>query len=480
MGHRLSIFKNTLALAVPHVINPFISFLLILIISRYLGVEGLGQYSLVLAYVGIFTTFASLGLGDLIVREVARNPEDIHTYFFNAGTFGTISSLISLLAMNAFVAAMGYEKEVAQAAFIMSLSLMASTAMVYMEAIFRSLEKSEYIALTYVVENALRVGMCVLLLLNGYGIVALFAAVLCTRIFAVLLLYCFYKKTVGPPECRFKPEVWRSLARQAPTFTSIAIFSTIHLSMDQIMLSKLQTIESVGIYSAADKLLAICKTVPVAFASALLPFFTKKMVAGTKELQELALNSLRYISLMTFPLVAGTVVLGDLFIAEIYGQKFVAAGPVLRLHIVSLIPFSMVYVLAQVLIATDNQKVDLKINMVAAVVNFVLNFLLIPPFAEMGAVAATLLSIVVFNELQGLYVRKFLFGLPLLKTVHKILIASLVMAAITYWLRDWNIFLNVALSATAYGILILALGAISREEVQFLTGFLRASRKEED
>jgi O-antigen/teichoic acid export membrane protein len=479
MGHRLSIFKNTLALAVPNVINPFVSFLLILVISRYLGVEGLGQYSLVLAYAGIFTTFASLGLGDLIVREIAKNPRDIHTYFFNAVAFGLVSSLVSVLAMNTFVAVMGYEKEVARAAFVMSLSLTASTTAMYLEAVFRSIEKSQYIALTYMLENTLKVGVCGALVLQGYGIVPLFAAVLCTRVFAVALLLYFYKKVVGAPEFRFSRELWKNLAKQAPTFSSIAIFSTIHLSMDQIMLSKLQSIESVGVYSAADKLLAICKTIPVAFASALLPFFTKKVVVGSKELQELALNSIRHISLLTFPIVAGTVVLGDVFIAQIYGEKFFASGPVLCLHILSLIPFSMVYILAQTLIASDNQRVDLIINIIAAALNFGLNLALIPLLGVMGAVAATLLSIIVFNELQCWYIRRFLFQLPVFRTLHRILIASVAMAAFTFAVRDWNVILNVALSATVYAALVIALGAISREELQFLKEFVRSYRKEE-
>ncbi|HMK33771.1 MAG TPA: flippase [Desulfomonilaceae bacterium] len=473
MGSRLSLFKNTFALAVPNVLNPFISFVLILMISRSLGVDGLGEYSLVLAYVGIFSTFASLGLGDLVVRELARNPEDVHTFFVNAGVFGAISSLASMIIMDACVLAMGYGQEVVKATVIMSFSLVASTAMTYLEAIFRSVEKSKYIALTYLAENALRVGACVLLLLNGYGIIALFFAVLVSRILALLMLFSFYRKLLGMPGWRFKPEIWRTLWKEAPTFTSIAIFSTIHLSLDQIMLSKLQTIESVGIYSAADRLLSICKTVPVAFASALLPFFSQRMATGFQGLRRITEDSLRYLSLVLFPVVVGTVVLGDSIITMMYGATFVAAGPVLRLHIVSLIPFSAVFVLAQVLIATDNQRTDLKINMVAALVNFVLNFVLIPPYGAMGAAVATLLSILVFHTLQYLYIKSYLFRLSFFGITHRALFGSLAMGAFTYAFRDWNLFLNVGVSAALYFFFAIALGAISRDDLATLTGWIK-------
>jgi len=69
-----SILKNTFALFLTNLLNPIVSFLLVLVISRYLGVEGLGQYSLVMSYVAIFGALASLGLGSLLVREVAKSP----------------------------------------------------------------------------------------------------------------------------------------------------------------------------------------------------------------------------------------------------------------------------------------------------------------------------------------------------------------------------------------------------------------------
>lgn len=468
MGLRLSIFKNTLALSVPNVLNPFISFVLVLVISRYLGVKGLGQYSLVLSYMWIFNTLAALGLGDLVVREVARRPDHTHKFLFNAGIFGSISSLVAMLAMNGLIVVMRYDQEVVYAAFVCSLSLVTSTAMIYMEAIFRSAEKAQYVALTYVLENLLRVVACVWLLLHGYGIVVLFVAILASRFFGFMVMSWLYVKAFGVPRGKLDLEVWRILTKQAPTFTSIAIFSTIHLSIAQIILSKLQSMEAVGIFSSADRLLAICKTIPVAFSSALLPFFAKQFASGAEELKKLSTDSLRYLFVGIFPVVVGTFILADSIITLIYGQKFASAGPVLRFHILSLIPFAVDYIQAQVLIATDNQKVDLKINIAAAITNTVLSFLLISHFGVMGAVIAPLSTIIIVNSLQYIYIRKNLFRVPFTDIITRVLVASLVMGMFTYVLRDYNIFLNVAISAVVYGLLVVLLRVVSHEEIRLL------------
>ena len=62
-----------------------------------------------------------------------------------------------------------------------------------------------------------------------------------------------YVKAFGVPRGKLDLEVWRILTKEAPTFTSIAIFSTIHLSIAQIMLSKLQSMEAVGIFSCGGQ-----------------------------------------------------------------------------------------------------------------------------------------------------------------------------------------------------------------------------------
>ena len=471
----VTIIHNTLALAIPNVLNPIISFLLVLVISRYIGVEGLGEYSLVLSYLAIFSTLASMGLGDLCVREVAKESSQAHTYLVNAVTMGILSSIVAIVAMNVMIVAMDYESEIIWAGAVCSFSILPSTAIVFMEAIFRSLEKSYFVAITFVIENIVRVGICVLLILTGHGVVPVFTAILATRIFGMLLMFFFYVRVNGFPRAAFNMGILQLLIAEAPTFASIAIFSTIHLSVDQIMLSKLQSLQAVGLYSSADRLLSICKTIPVAFSSALLTFFSKELITSKGNLRGLCINSLRFTAIIVFPVVIGTCVLADKFILLLYGSEFAVAGSILQIHIISLIPFSMVYILAQVLIATNNQRVDLAINVAAALVNVLLNFLLIPIFGTMGAVVATLVTIVLFNQAQYWYIQKQLFSLPILDAMHKPLVASIMMGIFTFLLKEQSIILTITASAAVYGVLLFLTKTLKVEEIHAILNLIGIS-----
>ncbi len=474
MGSLSSLLKNVVSLWTPSILNPFVSVIVIMVISRFLGVEGLGQYSLILSYWAMFSTIAGLGLGTLVVREAARKPAEANVFFLNATLFGGLSSAASFLGMMAFVAIMGYEPEIVVAALVCSLSLFPTTIINYMEAVFRVFEKAEYIAANYVVENAFRLTGCLAVLFLGYGIVGLFVAVFASRMIACAFMLACYFKVLGVPELKVQREIWRLLGREAATFASIAIFSAIHMNIDQIMLSKLRSVESVGIYGAADKLLEFCRQLTIAFAAALFPVMAKEYVSGIKALHDITMKSLRYLLLITIPIAIGTAILAENIITLIYGLKFGASVTVLRVHIFSLIPFGMVFFLASVLIVSDNQKVDLGINIVAALMNIVLNFLFIPLLAELGAVLAALITIVVFNQLQNWYIGQRLFPIPLLKLVTKPLLAAVGMGVVTYLLKDWNLFLNVAVSAGVYGGLAILFKALTSEEMELLTRVIRS------
>jgi O-antigen/teichoic acid export membrane protein len=341
-----------------------------------------------------------------------------------------------------------------------------------MEAIFRAEEKAQYLALTYILENIAKVVLCVCLLFMDYGIVMLFGAILVTRFFGLFLMFWFYVRVFGFPRARLMPDIWRLLAREAPTFTSIAIFATLHLQLGQIMLSKLQDLHAVGIFSAADRLLAICTTLPIAFGAALLPFLTRKHHSGIEKLRNLTTDSLRYMYVVNLPIVVGTFILADEIIGLIYGAKFAAAGMVLRIHILSLIPFSTVNLLAELLTATDNQRVDLKINILGAMLVFCLNLILIPYLAEMGPVLATLITIVIFNQLQYWYIRKHLFSLSFFDLMWRAVVAALTMGLVTYTLKSWNLFLNVGLSAIVYVFSIVLIKAVSYDEIKFIASMI--------
>jgi O-antigen/teichoic acid export membrane protein len=470
---RKKLLKNTVALSIPSAINPFVSLVLVYMVSRRLGVEGMGQYSLLLSYINIFTTVASLGLGALVVREVARRPQDIHLLMINSVLFGLVSSVIAMFLMDFGVTFLGYDKELLLAFIIGSASLVPGSCVRFLEAIFRAVEKSEFIALGQLLENVSKVILCVAVLLIGYGIVAISAVTTLTKFLALALLLFFYFKVIGVSTIKFDWQVWTMLLKEAPTFMGIAIFSTIQGNVDTIMLSKLASISSVGIYGAAGRINQICVIIPLAFSLAILPNFSRHFDYGLESLREKTELSIRYVLIICVPMVVGVVLLADKIIFLVYGHKFIESIFILQLMAPYLILYSLIMILAQTLIAANYQTIDLRINMLAAVCATVLNYFLIQRFAELGAVMSSWVTTLLFLACQIAFITKTLFPLQLLGSFTKPLIAAFAMAFVTYWLREANIFLNVLISAVIYFGVLISFKGIPSEEMIVIKSLIR-------
>ena len=72
-----NIFKNTGWLFLAEAMNKGTFFLITIIIARSFGSELFGQFNYAISFVIIFSVIADFGINNLIVREVARDKENI-------------------------------------------------------------------------------------------------------------------------------------------------------------------------------------------------------------------------------------------------------------------------------------------------------------------------------------------------------------------------------------------------------------------
>jgi O-antigen/teichoic acid export membrane protein len=168
--------------------------------------------------------------------------------------------------------------------------------------------------------------------------------------------------------------------------------------------------------------------------------------------------------MLTFPIALGVTALADPIIALIYGKEFAVSADMLRglIWTICLFPIAMIY--ARALVASKNQRLDLLCNVIAMLTNVGLNLALIPRYSQLGAVVATLISIVVFLLAQQYFVSRLLFTIPLAPALLKPLFAGALMGAFTYALREQNLFFVIAASGVVYLSLLLLLNTFSAEE----------------
>lgn len=464
---------NTFALAFPNMVKPFVSLILVYVISRRLGVEGLGEYSLLSSYVSMFTTAASLGIGGLLVREVSQRLDEIHALIPNSVMLGLFSSIIAAILMDCSVIIMGYDHDLMVAIVIGSISLLPGNCLYFFQTAFRSLEKSGYIAFAHCIETLLKAIGCIAVVFMGYGIVAISSMTVLSKLVSVGLLVACYMRVVGEFSLSLRTDVWKMLLKQAPTFIGITIFSVIYVNVDIIFLSKLAGVSSVGIYDAASRIIQACVVLPLALSMAVLPVFSRDVISGFENLRDKIHKSVHYVMVLFVPTVIGLIILADKLILLIYGEQFEQSIFILQLIAPSMIPYSLALIFSQALLASNSQHVDLAVHICAAIVATALNYFLILQFLEIGAAIARIVTTFSFMALQVLFISSYMLNTEVLRLATKPLLASICMAPVTYTLHDYNILVNYVFSTTVYFLLLFLMKGLYAEEEKIIRKALK-------
>ena len=466
--------KNTAILVALKIVMPAFGLFLGLALSRHLGAEGLGRYSLVFGVLYFFNTLAPLGLSAIITREGAKDRTAIEPLLGNALFLSTCASILVTGMMACFGYVLGYDEETRNALTLLSLSIIPFTIGMLFDGVFVALEKMQHIAATMAVEYLFKVGVAIALMYAGYGLSAVLVMAIVGRSLACLLGVVLLRRQGIRVRWAYDKAITRRLLRLAPTFLLITVFASLYWRIDIVMLSKLQPIAEVGYYSAAYRVFDLAMVLPYSMCLALYPSLAAAVHSDHTLLATLGRSTVRYMAALTIPVAVCMTVFSGPVLKLLYGPGFEDAIPTLSVLMWTLVFYGVVRYHAYVLLAADCQRIDLALNIVMSFLNIVLNLVLIPRYSHMGAALATLISIIAYGITQYWYLRTRLPGYAAQLSLAPIVpVASLIVGAMVWWLSDVQVLVVISLAASVYVLLLLVGGFFNRSELATVSAYLR-------
>lgn len=478
-------FRNTSVLILANALQPVLSFYLIVKISRTLQVEGLGAYATVFNYQAIFQIISAFGLKNLLTRNVAQQQEQAWRHLWHASLTVVPISLLSMLLLIALTAGLQYGALVLWATVIVSLSLLAAAWAEVCEGVLAGLERLHVVGYSAVLENALRVALSLIALAQGFGLLALVWVFVACRFGRALFYFIYLHRLLAPAQpagrFRFDRAFAKSMVSQARVFAMTMVCVTVYWKVDVSLLSKIRGMEEVGLYSAAYRFLMLALVVVDSFVNSLFPiisnYYRAGRAAGGANSFELACKKgLQLLLVLTVPLALALSLLADPVIGLIYGEKFAAAAPVLRVLIWVVVPYAASQIFAYALVASNNQRYDLLVNAVSMLANLALNGLLISRFGYMGATWAALGAIFVYVALQVPFVFRQVIRFeskPLWQGGIKLAAAAACMAGALLLFANIQIWFLMPLAFFIYLLAVWAVGVFSKQDWALATRFLK-------
>jgi len=241
-------FKNAFHLLTGNILSQIISLLALIYITRNLGPERFGTYSLVLSFVSIFAFLNLPGVNRVLMIEGSRQMEKIPELVlesFNVKVLFSFLSVIFVIVLSLFTS---YNREIILLIILFSTSLFFKGLIGYFTSIFQSHERMDFISMFRISRTSFFAIGSVFLIYFGFGILHLIFLTLFSFAISSFFHY-YYAKTLSD----FKVSIIRPIVY--PRFKEALIYSTIFMvglaagRVEILILSFLANTYEIGLFA---------------------------------------------------------------------------------------------------------------------------------------------------------------------------------------------------------------------------------------
>ena len=252
-------------------------------------------------------------------------------------------------------------------------------------------------------------------------------------------------------------------------FFAMSCATTIYVHLDSVMLGFMKTDADVGYYNVAIKTKMILVSVVTSLGTVLLPrvsyYVEHRMMT---EFQQVTKKAMNFVSLLVYPLTLYFMLFAKESVYLLAGNQY--DGAIMPMIVIMLtLPFiGMTNIMGiQVLVPMGKEKSVMYSEIAGAVVDLIINLILIPKMASIGAAIGTLAAEIVVWIVQYAALKDTIK--PAYKAIRfpSIILALILGTAASLWVKTLHLssFVTLAISAVLFfGVYALVL-TIAKEKL---------------
>lgn len=363
-------------------------------LARVLLPAGVGKISFAQNVAAYMLLLAALGIPMYGVREVAKkrdSQEETDRLFSEIIVISFCSTTVALVLYATIVLAL-FPGDIA---LYMACGLPIIFNYINIDWFYQGKEEYVYIAVRSIVIKGLSIAAILLLVRSqdDYVISALISslAVCGNYVFNVIRARRYVTFTLRGLKLR---------QHLRPIFVLVACSAGVQLysNVDVLMLGGTQSSEVVGWYNNAQKVVGLVLTLATAISEIFLPRISYLYETDRGRFNGLVSLGFKIVLFFALPLTVGTMLVADDLVVVMFGEPFAPAALTIQL----LSPLVLIKGLGdivsyQVIISSGQESKLVAAYLLAALVNILLNLLMIPLFAQNGAAVSSVITELVVN-----------------------------------------------------------------------------------
>jgi len=359
------------------------------LISHLLGETVFGRFSWALTLAMFGEALMDLGVHQVTIRSIARDPSRATHLFRNSLALKAVSGAAMFLIMGGMSYLLARDTALWQASLVMLGVAVLRSYLLTIRGVLQGLERFGRDCAVVVVDRLLVLIITGAAVLTGAGLFGIAVSFLLARVLAVGLALSITRPDAGNPKLGFDLALWRDLQREAFPIGLFLVVLNFYSYVDTIMLGVISTFSDTGLYSNAYRLYEGLFYAPGILSALLTPRLAnlwKDDRAGHLKLaQRSLLGALALAAVLALPVW----LLARPLLVVVFGEPAADAVTALRLLLLGLGPVFAIWILHAVAISVFRERLLLTTTSIGAIVNAGLNLWLIPRYGRDGAALAT-------------------------------------------------------------------------------------------
>jgi O-antigen/teichoic acid export membrane protein len=386
------ILVNTLTQFGSRAISILLSLLSVSLLTRYLGVEGYGDFTLVFTFLTFFALTADIGFNVTLVREFSRQKNisslEKATFLNVKLILVSLSTVLTIVALVIFP----YSKFLKKAIIIGTIITVLGNMISYGTSILQSKIRLDLVALIEVITKVVSV-ITVIYFIN---INASFYYILCAILIGNLAGFCitvYYIRDYIVFKVHIDQKLLQKLFKIAIPLGITSVLTLFYFKVDTLLLSVIKTPSDVGIYGLAYNVLENILMAWGLLMASVFPLLSQ--FHGQN-------NSLSYKDLLrktVFILVIMSIfiiIFGNIFsyfiMRVLGGSKFFASMAPFKILLFSVPFFFLNNLIYNVIVSFGRTKYLIIPLVISLLINILLNLYAIPRYGFIGASITTVIT----------------------------------------------------------------------------------------
>lgn len=463
--------RNAGALAGATLLSRGLQFAWQLVFSAALGPALFGVYGAVSSFVQIGTALAAFGMGAIVIRDVARRPEQAGKYLTATLFLQTLLALLAFVALNGAANIGGYSEAVRAFLALAAMNLIVDTLGNMCFDLLLAQEQMVVTSLVSIGHVVVLIALAGLGLAAGYSLFGVYAGVTVAGVLRSAALWLLARRAGIRPTWPLDWSVAHPLLVNSAPLAFTAFLTLAYQQVDKLVTNRLIGDTETGYLAAAFVIFfGVVELLNTTVITAMYPLMARAYGDGENEQFGFIVEKLAFFTLLLcLPITLTISLFADVLTTPIWRAEFRPAAGVLSILIWYALIMMVGNMLSQAMLVQNRQRSLLLIKACGLGINLILLFILLPRFGVQGAPLASVIAesgvfaLLLFTfRAAGWNVRHIT---P--RAVRLLLVggaAALVMLA----LRDMNWLVALVAGLVVYAVGTLALPVLAAEDWDFL------------